>query len=185
MHGPTPTDRLSIDRLKGDDAEALYRYRSNPEVTRFQNWEPSSLDEVRDFIARGSEVLPDTPGKWVQYGLYLKESGELVGDCGIHVLDDDPRQVEIGITLTPDHQGNGLASEALQAVLGYLFHSLNKHRVFGSVDPRNKASIALLERVGMRQEAHFVQSYWFKGEWADDMIYAILKSEFSGSPGPS
>jgi len=86
--------------------------------------------------------------------------------------------VEIGITLARGFQGRGFATEALRAVLGYLFSTLGKHRVFGSVDPRNAPSLALLERVGMRREAHFVESLWFKGAWADDVIYAMLRREY-------
>ena len=86
--------------------------------------------------------------------------------------------MEIGITLARGFQGRGFATEALRAVLGYLFSTLGKHRVFGSVDPRNAPSLALLERVGMRREAHFVESLWFKGGWADDVIYAMLRREY-------
>ena len=55
---------------------------------------------------------------------------------------------------------------------------LGQNRVFGSVDPNNVSSVKLLQRVGMRQEAHFVKSLWFKGEWVDDVIFAILASEW-------
>ncbi len=121
------------------------------------------------------------PGSWYQLGLFLRDSWELCGDCGIHVQEHDPRQVEIGIILAPAFHGRGLATEAVKAVMGYLFSQLGKHRVFGSVDPRNAPSMALLERVGMRKEAHFVKSLWFKGDWADDVIFAMLKREYLDS----
>jgi RimJ/RimL family protein N-acetyltransferase len=105
----------------------------------------------------------------------------MAGDVGIHVQAHDSRQVEIGITLARAFQGRGLATEALNAVLEYIFKNLGKHRVYGSVDPRNEASLALLERIGMRREAHFVESIWFKGAWVDDVICAILRREFFGA----
>ena len=61
-------------------------------------------------------------------------------------------------------------------MIGHFLGPLGKHRVFASADPRNARSLALLERVGMRREAHFRESLWFKGEWVDDVVYAILES---------
>jgi len=172
------TERLSIRRPELGDADAMFRYRSDPLISRYQNWEPASLGEIRDFIAGLEEIELDTPGRWYQLGLYVRTSGEMTGDCGIHVQKDDPRQVEFGITLARDFQGHGLATEALRAVLRYLFIELEKHRVYGSVDPRNAPSLTLLERIGMRREAHFVDSLWFKGAWADDVIFAMLRREY-------
>jgi RimJ/RimL family protein N-acetyltransferase len=169
---------LSIRRLELGDAEAVFQYRSDPMISRYQNWKPESVGEVQEFIAGLDEIGVDTPGRWYQLGLCTRDSGELAGDCGILVQLQDPRQAEIGITLARDFQGRGLGTEALRAILGYLFTTLGKHRIFGSVDPRNGPSLALLERVGMRREAHFVESLWFKGAWADDVIYAILRREY-------
>ena len=172
------TERLNIRRLELPDSEAVFQYRSDPLISRYQNWEPESVGEIQSFIAGLDKICMDTPGQWYQLGLCVRGSGELAGDCGIHVQVHDPRQVEIGITLARGFQGRGFATEALRAVLGYLFSTLGKHRVFGSVDPRNAPSLALLERVGMRREAHFVESLWFKGGWADDVIYAMLRREY-------
>ena len=85
--------------------------------------------------------------------------------------------------LAPTHQNQGYATEALQAVLEFLFVDLEKHGVFVSVDPRNEAAIALFKRVGMRQEAHFVESLWFDGALVDDIIFALLQREWK-SRGP-
>lgn len=175
---PILTERLCIRRLELGDAGAMYQYRADPMTTRFQNWEPVSVEEIQTFIAGLAEIGVDTPGRWYQLGLFVRESGEMAGDCGIHVQAHDPRQVEIGISLAGAFQGRGLATEAVKALLGYLFTKLGKHRVYGSVDPRNSPSIALLERVGMRREAHLVESMWFKGAWADDVIFAMLKREY-------
>jgi RimJ/RimL family protein N-acetyltransferase len=73
----------------------------------------------------------------------------------------------------------------LRALLNYLLVDLGKHRAFASVDPRNLRSIALMQRVGMRQEAHFVRSLWFKGEWVDDVIFAVLASDWRSAKSSS
>ncbi len=173
------TERLRLRRLEPADAEAMFAYRSDPRVTAYQGWEPASREEVASYIVSLAGAAPDVPGSWFQVGITLREDGDLIGDVGIHVPVHDRRQAEIGITLVHDRQGRGYGTEALRAVLGYLFGELGKHRVYGSVDPRNLRSIALLERLGMRKEAHHRQSLWFKGEWVDDVIYAVLDGEWS------
>ncbi len=176
------TARLSIRPLAMGNADAMFRYRSDPLIGRYQNWEPASVGEVREFISAQAEIGIGTPGRWFQLGLFTRSSEEMVGDVGIHVLASDPRQAEIGITLARESQGRGLATEALGAVLEHLFVKQGLHRVYGSVDPRNAPSLALLTRVGMRREAHFVESLRFKGAWVDDVIFAMLKREFLNRP---
>lgn len=172
------TDRLILAPLSATDAAALFAYRSLPEVSRYQSWEPSLLQDAVRWIETLRPVEFDSPGTWFQLGIRSRASGHLVGDLGVHFLDDD-RQVEIGFTMAPDCQGRGLGTEAVVGLLDHLFGSLGKHRVCASVDPRNEASLRLLRRVGMRQEAHFRQSLWFKGAWADDVVFAVLASEWS------
>lgn len=174
------TARLVVRALRPADAEAVFRYRSDPEVCRFQIWEPSSLAEVDDFIARMIAHEPDTPGTWYQLAICERETGRLVGDCGLHFPVDREHEAEFGVSLAPEFQGRGYATEAVGAVLGYLFDTLRKHRVFASVDPRNYASVRLLERIGMRREAHFRETLWVRGEWVDDAVYAMLRREWEG-----
>jgi RimJ/RimL family protein N-acetyltransferase len=170
--------RIKLRPLVLNDALTLLRYRSDPAVRRFQSWEPETLDMVLEFIQALARE-PNLPGTWFQFGIIHRATGELIGDCGIHFPRDEDHQAEIGITLAPAHQGQGFAAETLALVFDYLFGELGKHRVYGSVDPANTASLHLLERVGMRKEAHFLESLWFKGHWADDVVYGLLSREWS------
>jgi len=172
------TDRLALRDLEPSDGPRVFSYHKHPDVARFQTWATDSVDSVQSYIRSLSAVEPGTPGGWYQVGIFLPDSGKLIGDCGFRVLASDPEQAEVGITLAPEFQGKGYATEALRALLNYLLVTLGKHRVFGSVDPRNVSSMKLLERVGMRKEAHFVKSLQFRGEWADDVVFAILASEW-------
>ena len=136
------------------------------------------MEEIERYV-RGLDVMtPGTPGAWYQLGMVREPENELIGDCGFRVFEHEPQQAEIGIALAPGHQGHGYATEAFYALLDYLFVRLGEHRVIGSVDPRNLKSVQLLRRVGMRQEASFRKSLWFKGEWVDDDIYAMLATEW-------
>jgi RimJ/RimL family protein N-acetyltransferase len=178
MPGPEiTTDRLILSPLSAADSASLFAYRSLPEVCRYQSWEPQSLDDAIGFIDDLASNVFDASGTWFQFGVRIPESGELIGDLGVRLLEDG-QQAEIGFTLAPSAQGRGFAAEAVVAVLDFLFGQLGKHRVFASADPCNQPSLRLLERVGMRQEAHFRESLLFKGEWADDVVFAVLESEW-------
>lgn len=139
---------------------------------------------MRSKVARRSQRFHHEHGQrqfrcpgWNQIAIELLGDGTLIGDCGIHILDDT-RIAEFGITLDPQHHSQGYATEALKAVIELLFLTCKKHRVFASVDPRNLPSLALMERLSMRKEGHFIQSLWLNESWVDDVIFAILESEW-------
>jgi RimJ/RimL family protein N-acetyltransferase len=172
------TERLALRDLEASDGPRVFSYHRRLEVARFQTWATESVDAIQSFIRALEALDPDTPGRWYQVGIFLLTDGKLIGDCGFRVARDEPQQVEIGVTLAPEFQGHGYATEAVRALLDFLLVTLGKHRVWGSVDPRNVPSIKLLERIGMCKEAHFVQSLWFRGEWVNDVIFAMLGSEW-------
>jgi RimJ/RimL family protein N-acetyltransferase len=173
---PILTERLFIRKLETNDAQDFYKYRSLPEVYKFQSFNPKNTKDIKVFFKRLSE-LPNSPNTWFQLAVCVKDENKLIGDIGIHFLEDD-EQTEIGYTLNPDFQGVGYAKEAVTAVIRYLFKVLGKHRIIASVDPDNEKSIKLLDKIGMRREAYFVKSIKINGIWSDDCIYAILKEEY-------
>ncbi|MDI3261856.1 MAG: GNAT family protein [Fulvimonas sp.] len=171
------TSRLRIDALHDGDVAALFAYRGDAEVVRYQGWRPQSLAEAAAFIERQRGVVPGVCGHWQQFALRLRGDDTLIGDLGLHVVDD--ATVEFGITLAPAWQGRGLAGEAMRAMLALAFERMGKHRAIASVDPRNHACVRMLERIGMRKEAHFRESLRWGDGWADDAIYAMLAREWA------
>ena len=175
------TERLSLRSLQPGDAEVVYSYRALPEVYAFQAWRPGSVTEVREYITRLESIGFNVPDTWFQMGIYLRSNGQLVGDTGLHFLAPDNQQVEIGFTTAPAHQRHGYAFEAVGALIACLFDDMGKHRIVGSVDPRNAASIGLLEKLGMRREGLFRSSVNIRDRWEDDVVYAILREEWATS----
>ncbi|QAU23466.1 N-acetyltransferase [Dyella sp. M7H15-1] len=171
------TTRLRLDVLCETDADALFHYRSDPSVARYQGWCPNSRDEALDFIRSQQQISLDIPDSWLQLAIRLPD-GTLIGDLGLHLPPDVQGSYEFGITVAPAYQGKGYAREAAQALLDFLFHTLGARRVHASIDPRNVASAALLRSLGMRQEAHFCESLNVRGEWVDDAIFALLAREW-------
>jgi aminoglycoside 6'-N-acetyltransferase len=173
------SERLVLRRFRPEDLDAFVAYRSDPTVARYQSWEvPYRPGQARQFLQELQATHPDTPGEWFQFAVALRGSDRLIGDCAAHVRADDPRQAEVGFTLAPEHQGHGLATEAVRRLLHYLLVERGKHRVSASCDDRNTRSAAVLERVGMRREGHLLESTWFKGEWTSDLLYAVLRREW-------
>jgi RimJ/RimL family protein N-acetyltransferase len=175
------SSRLCLRRLREEDAPAIVAYRGLADVARFQSWESFGLSDAVRLIADQAAVVPDTPGTWLQLAMVTIKSGLVIGDCGIHFRGEDPRQVELGITLAPAHQGGGLATEALRAVVAYVFDRLGKHRVSAVVDAENHAAVRLLKRLGLRQEAHYVEHVWFKGAWGSEYLFALLRREWQSA----
>lgn len=177
---PFRTDRLMMRRFSIDDVESFAAYRSDPEVARYQSWDtPFTHAQARDFIEDLAATHPDTPGQWFQLAVVQASSGTHIGDLAAFVDEADPRLATIGFTLASAAQGNGYATEAVTGLLDYLFIARHKHRVAADCDIRNGPSIAVLERLGMRREAHHRESSWWKGEWTDELVYAILAEEWS------
>lgn len=172
------TDRLILRRFTEADLLSLLAYRNDPEIARYQSWESFSEDEAQAFLREQQSIEPGIPGKWFQFAIELQSSGMLVGDCALHV-DEQGQQGEIGFTLAREHHGKGFATEAVRQVCDYAFANLNLHRLVAITDCRNYSSVAVLERLRFRREGHFIQHIFFKGEWGDEYLYAILKDEWS------
>jgi RimJ/RimL family protein N-acetyltransferase len=172
------TARLVLGRLDRSDIDALLAYRNDPEVARYQSWEGMSLAEANDLVASQADRAPGTPGKWFQFAVRFKADGRLAGDFGLFVEAGDARLAELGFTFDRTQQGRGLANEAATALLRYAFGTLGLHRIKAVVDCRNAPAIRFLERLGFRREGHFLQHAWFKGEWCDEYLYALLRADW-------
>src|SRR5215831_710616 len=157
------TARLRLRRFADADLPTFIAYRNDPAIARFQSWEGITEAEAAVFVREVEAAPAGVPGEGFQIAIERTDRGRMIGDCFFKVMEDDTRQAEIGYTLAREAHGQGFATEAVAALLTYLFTTVDLHRVVAIVDARNAASVALLERLGMRREAHFLQNIWFKG----------------------
>lgn len=174
------TERLIIRLAEPEDAENIFSYRSDFVENMYQGWFPNSAEDVCEYIKNMPKVM-DVANVCFQFVIILASENRLIGDMGIIFTNHDNLQAEVGCTLHKEYQRKGYATEALKAMVGYLFETLDKHRIIASIDPRNRPSIQLIERLIFRKEAHFRESYYLRGEWVDDIIYAKLKSDWDNS----
>jgi RimJ/RimL family protein N-acetyltransferase len=176
---PLMTERLLLRPFSVADFDSLFAYRSLPEVTRYLLFGPQTHQEVRETLERkiGFRSIA-SEGDVLALALELRETGDMVGDFILQLVSRVNRTAEIGYIIHPDHQGHGYATEGGRAVLGIAFRDLGLHRVIGRLDARNDASAQVLEKLGMRREAHFVDNDWLKDEWQSEVVYAILEHEW-------
>ena len=176
---PICSARLLLRPLTEADVDDLVEYRSIPEVCRYVPFEPQTAEDV---IARISGAWRpqtiDQEGDAIILGAELMESGKLIGDVMLRWLSAEHSCGEIGYVFSPAYSGRGYAAEAAHAGLHLAFDDLGLHRVIARVDARNSASARLAIRLGMRQEAHLVENEWFKGEWTDEIDFAMLAQEW-------
>ncbi|MET0622287.1 MAG: GNAT family N-acetyltransferase [Pyrinomonadaceae bacterium] len=175
------TRRLVLRRFADADLAPFLAYANDPLVSRYQSWESYTEAQARALIERQKVCEPGRPGEWFSFAVELKETREMVGHVSLSANAEDVRQGEMGFAFARAHQGRGLAREAAERVLAYAFEVLGMHRVSAITDCENARSVALLERLGMRREAHFIENIWFKGAWGSEFYYAILRSEWESN----
>jgi RimJ/RimL family protein N-acetyltransferase len=174
---PLRTRRLALRPWRPDDLDRYLDLRGRPEVARFLYDQPLNRQQAAAKLA-GLHSQITQVGGWINLAAEVVDSGTVAGDVGLGWTSDVHRQAEIGYTFHPDHQGRGYATEAAAAMVELAFTGLGAHRVCGRLDARNTDSARLLERLGMRHEAHLVENELVKGEWTDEAVYAVLASEW-------
>jgi aminoglycoside 6'-N-acetyltransferase len=166
--------RLIARRFEPRDLLSFIAMRGDPDVSRYQAWTSYGEAEARQLLEALATINPGDPG-WFQFAIEERAAGQFVGDCGLRIMEHDGRLGQIGYTIARPFWNRGYGTEVIAALVAYAFQSFPLHRITASVDPRNVASCRALEKAGFRKEAHFRQSEWFKGDWADDAVYAILR----------
>lgn len=175
------TERLLLRPYREDDFDALRAILEREDVARYLYSEAMSADEVREALAkRLKRTTFEQDGDSLGLAAVRKDTGELIGDLLLMLISTTHQQGEIGYIFHPGHGGQGFATEGARELLRLGFERYHLHRIVGRLDGRNTASARLLERLGMRREAHLVQNEIVKGAWTDEVIYAMLASEWTG-----
>ena len=170
------TPRLVLRRFAPTDGPALHAYLSRPAAVEFEPYGTMALDECeRLALERSADV---------RFVAVCLADGRLIGN--LYCAAEGPARLRtwvVGYVLHPDHWGHGYATEAMAALLAHLFADRQAHRVVARCDPRNVRSWRLLERLGMRREAHVLEGESFvdgpdgRPVWHDTYQYALLDHE--------
>lgn len=178
---PITTPRLILRPHTMDDLDDLLEFHSDPEVVRYLPW--PVRNRVLTFEAL-EEKLPRArvaaEGDWLVLAIELRETGRAIGEVLLKCESLDRGEGEIGFAIHAKHQRQGIGFEAASAILDLAFGEYGLRRVTARLVAGNIASAALLEKLGMRREAHYVSSEHFKGDWVDLYSYGMLATEYSG-----
>ncbi len=179
---PIETDRLTIRTFERADHAALSTFQCYPEMQRYLEY------PVRDDsdVAAGLELMRrqvtlQRPGDTLALALVRKGDNAMVGQVSLRWSDATAGQGEVRVLLSPRHTGHGYATEALGAILDLAFDHYKIHRVFARCDGRNHRAAKMLQRLGMRLEAHYREHALFQGEWDEELHFAILDREWRRS----
>jgi RimJ/RimL family protein N-acetyltransferase len=183
---PLETERLVLRRFAESDFDAVFAMRSNAEIARYLYWQPESEEAARRALTRKlTNVSLREEGDILALAAVERTGGQLVADVILHWVSRDHATGEIGYIVHPDHGGKGYATEAAAPLLAVAFDEIGLHRVIGRTEARNIGSARVLEKLGMRREAHLVENEFVKGEWQSELVYAILDREWrAGARNP-
>ncbi len=175
MRLPIRTERLVLRPLRAEDIAAHHRMFSDPDVVRYLYEDVLDLEAATAHLQSRLSVEVPAEGQWLN--LAVECDGDLIGEVGARVVSQEHRQCEIGYGFAPEAGGQGFATEAASAIVTLCFDEFGAHRVVGRIDARHHKSARVLERLGMRREAHLRENEFIKGEWIDEMVYAITEGE--------
>ncbi|QTD43341.1 GNAT family N-acetyltransferase [Sporosarcina sp. Te-1] len=175
MVGP----KLFLRELTLEDWNGVHSYASLEKVSRYQAWGPNTETETYEFVRTIVEDAERSPRTRFVFAVIHMEQQKLVGAGEINIRSIHHRQGEIPYIIHPDYWGQGLATETARLLIQFGFHSLHLHRIFGTCDPRNKASASVLEKVGMKKEGQLRQNMRIENEWRDSMLFSVLEQEWN------
>ena len=176
---PIITERLELRDFRNADLDDIHDYAADPEVSRYENWGPNTLDKTREVLAASLTNQTDFPRLYFNLAMQHRVSGRLIGSISIGLRDAANRTAEIGYCLRRDHWRQGYSHEAARALIDVTFGALDLHRVFATCDVRNTGSWAVMQKLGMRREGEFHHDRKIKGAWRDSYLYAVLRDEWS------
>jgi RimJ/RimL family protein N-acetyltransferase len=175
---PITTPRLVLRRLAAGDWRDLLELMSDEEFFRYQDGVPLDEDAVLRWLESDVHVKLTTPDQPFYLAIQLQEGEKLIGYLSLTFTDAQRLSATFNIGLNRNFQRQGLAHEALGALLGFCFEDLKLHRLTGWCDSRNTAASRLLEKAGLRREGEFVKNRWVHGEWVNSLWYATLEEEY-------
>lgn len=171
------TKRLQLCRMTEADINEILLLRTDKEITKYLDRDPpKSIAEVIEWLKQVDESINQNKG--ISWGIYLKDNTKLIGTIGLWRTIPEHHRAEIGYSLLPHHWRKGIMLEAMTASLQYGFNEMKLHSIEANVNPFNKASIGILEKINFEKEAHFKEDYFYDGKFSDSAIYSLLERNF-------
>jgi len=181
------TERLILRDYRPSDLDDVISMISAPEFQRFYSEQDCTAEHWKMLVDMFIDEAKQVPRQKFNLAIQLKENSQFIGAVGIRLdQPDDPnnRQASVGCSLHPNHQQQGIAEEAMRAIIDCGFNTLGVHRIYADTISENSAAIALCQKLGFRQEAELVEHRYFKNRWWNTAVFALLKRELIRAEGP-
>lgn len=171
------TPRLILRKLSLEDAEDIFEYAQDPEVTRYLSWDPhkSIEDSIRFIEFMLEKYKIEGYGDW---GIEYKEKGKLIGTCGYTWWDRKNSKAEIGYVLSRKYWNMGLMTEAVKEIIKFGFEKMFLNRIQARCIVENFASERVMQKVGMKFEGILREDIFLRGKYWDTKLYSILRKDF-------
>jgi ribosomal-protein-alanine N-acetyltransferase len=171
------TPRLLLRRLRMEDAQDIFAYACDPQMTPFVFWEPHRTpDDTREYLQRTLEGY--AAGAAPAWGVQHLVDGVIIGSCAFHDVSTMHLRGEIGYALARKYWRQGLMTEAVRALLEYGFATLRLNRIEARCDVENTGSWKVMQKVGMKFEGVLRQNIILHGRARDARMYAVLREEW-------
>lgn len=171
------TKRLILREIRESDEDSIFEIYSDQKVAEYDNFEPIDKKEyaikcIRRYIDNFHEH------EEIRWGLARKEDDVLVGTCGLSDFDEEVGMCEIGYDLMRSQWNRGYMTEAIEKIVEFAFEKINVNRIQADTDPKNIASMCVLEKNNFKREGHLRHNVFFKGQLWDSVIFGILRSDY-------
>jgi len=171
------TERLILRKLRLEDAEDIFEYASDPEITKYVTWEPhKSIEDSINFIKYALEKYDKKEA--IQWGIVYKENNKVIGTCDILPVTKHFR-AEIAYALSRKYWGKGIMTEAVKEVIKFGFERMSLNRIQAMCFSENIGSYRVMEKAGMKFEGTLREQMFIKGKFQDLKLYSVLRREYN------
>ena len=172
------SERLLLRKLTDQDVFDLFEIYSDQEVMLYfdDRYAFQDIAEARQMIGDYNNAIHDKSG--MRWGIVLEESEKTIETCGFHAISDYHKRIEIGYDLNRHYWGRGIMTEALSLIIGHAFENSEVNRIEAFIEPPNKASRALLRRLGFRMEGTLREHEMCRGKLTDIQVLGLLRREW-------
>ena len=170
------TPRLLLREVMPEDAEEIFRMRSNPNVNRFiAREEMQDVDDAQKLVekVRGNYAAQNG----IAWAAQLRGSGNIIGTCGFNRIEHANLRAELGGELSPELWGKNIAFEGVKEIVRFGMKELNLHSIEARIMAGNLGAVALVEKLGFVKEAHFREHIYFNGKYCDLLVYSLVKGK--------
>ncbi len=171
------TNRLELREYCENDLELLHNFRIDKNISKYIHWNDLSLEGTRSILKEGLDDQKEENRKYYHFVVCLMPDNIPIGEIGVNIkISNIYGGIGIlGYFMFKEYWHNGYMSEAAHGIIEYMFIELKLHKIEAYVDYKNKRSIKVLKRLGMKKEAQFKKEVFVNNRWEDVVYYALVK----------